>query len=246
MAFIKNIYNYDKVQYKMINGDGASWIEPFEVENITYQQLDQFHIFKNIIGIIKNKKIKRMVLDRFKNKDIEKMLDTIIMYADSIDNEKQTNKEAENARDLYTYLYNNKNGLIKYRDVVKLPEAPEGTEYRNMGVQENQNCSLVTLRMKHRRMSWSVAGANNLAKVICANENGELDKFIENTYEFKIPLGYVEIDKKKIISATKISEIVGRGKNKYVELINGSVPEHAGMSQTARILRAVLDGGYHY
>ena len=245
LAFVKNIYNYDKIQYKMVNGDGAAWIEPLEVENITYQQLDPFHVKKNIIGIIKNKKIKKLVLDRLKNKDIAKMLEVIITYADSIDNDLQTNKEAENARDLYTYLYNNKNGLIKYKDAVKLPEAAEGTEYRNMGVQENQNCSLVTMRMKHRRMTWSVAGANNLAKVICANENGNLDKYIENTYEFRIPLGYVEIDRKDIASNTRIPQIVGKGNNIYAELINNSVPAYTGASTTSKILRSIINGGYN-
>ena len=245
LAFVKNIYNYDKIQYKMVNGDGAAWIEPLEVENITYQQLDPFHVKKNIIGIIKNKKIKKLVLDRLKNKDIAKMLEVIITYADSIDNDLQTNKEAENARDLYTYLYNNKNGLIKYKDAVKLPEAAEGTEYRNMGVQENQNCSLVTMRMKHRRMTWSVAGANNLAKEICANENGNLDKYIENTYEFRIPLGYVEIDRKDIASNTRIPQIVGKGNNIYAELINNSVPAYTGASTTSKILRSIINGGYN-
>ena len=245
LAFVKNIYNYDKIQYKMVNGDGAAWIEPLEVENITYQQLDPFHVKKNIIGIIKNKKIKKLVLDRLKNKDIAKMLEVIITYADSIDNDLQTNKEAENARDLYTYLYNNMNGLIKYKDAVKLPEAAEGTEYRNMGVQENQNCSLVTMRMKHRRMTWSVAGANNLAKVICANENGNLDKYIENTYEFRIPLGYVEIDRKDIASNTRIPQIVGKGNNIYAELINNSVPAYTGASTTSKILRSIINGGYN-
>ena len=117
LAFVKNIYNYDKIQYKMVNGDGAAWIEPSEVENITYKQLDQFHILKKITGVIKNKKIRRMILDRFSDKDVEKMLDTIITYADSIDNDNQTNKEAENARDLYTYLYNNKDGIKLRREL---------------------------------------------------------------------------------------------------------------------------------
>ena len=245
LAFVKNIYNYDKIQYKMVNGDGAAWIEPSEVENITYKQLDQFHILKKITGVIKNKKIRRMILDRFSDKDVEKMLDTIITYADSIDNDNQTNKEAENARDLYTYLYNNKDGIIKYKDEVKLPEAPKGTEYRNMGVQENQNCTLVTMRMKHRRMTWSVAGANNLAKVICANENGDLDKYIENTYEFRIPLGYVEVDRKDIASNTRIPQIVGKGNNIYAELINNSVPAYTGASITSKILRSIINGGYN-
>ncbi|MBQ8913664.1 MAG: ISLre2 family transposase [Lachnospiraceae bacterium] len=245
LAFVKNIYNYDKIPYKMVNGDGASWIEPLEVENITYQQLDQFHIYNSITGIIKNKKIRKKILNRLSDKNVEKLLDTIIMYADSIDNDEQTNKEAEGARDLYTYLYNNKDGLIKYKDTLDIPEPPEGIEYRNMGVQENQNCTLVTMRMKHRRMSWSVAGANNLAKVICAEANGDLDKYIQNTFEIMLPIGYIEVEKRNIISAAKIPQILGKGNSKYAELIRSAVPEYASSSITARVLKGIIDGGYH-
>ena len=124
-------------------------------------------------------------------------------------------------------------------------EASEGVEYRNMGVQENQNCTLLTMRMKHRRMTWSVAGANNLAKVICANENGELDKYIENTYEFKIPLGFIEVDRKDIASNTRIPKIIGKDNNIYAELINSTVPAYTGASTTSKILRSIMNGGYN-
>ena len=48
-----------------------------------------------------------------------------------------------------------------------------------MGVQENQNCTVITMRMKHRRMRWSRAGANNLAKVLYRQENKKLISTIE-------------------------------------------------------------------
>ena len=51
--------------------------------------------------------------------------------------------------------------------------------YKNMGVQENQNCTAITMRMKHRRMRWSVHGANNMAKALYRKENRELIDTIE-------------------------------------------------------------------
>ena len=48
-----------------------------------------------------------------------------------------------------------------------------------MGVQENQNCTVVTMWMKHLRMRWSVQGANNMAKVLYWKENRELIDTIE-------------------------------------------------------------------
>ena len=42
--------------------------------------------------------------------------------------------------------------LKNYKSVIKdLAEAPDGIVYKNMGVQENQNCTLITLRMKGKQ-----------------------------------------------------------------------------------------------
>ena len=43
-----------------------------------------------------------------------------------------------------------------------------GLKYRNMGCQESNNYSILTRRMKHRRMSWSKKGSENIAKVIAS------------------------------------------------------------------------------
>ena len=43
-----------------------------------------------------------------------------------------------------------------------------------MGIQETQNGTLITLRMKYRRMRWSESGADNLAKRLCRKENKDL------------------------------------------------------------------------
>ena len=45
-----------------------------------------------------------------------------------------------------------------------LLQPKDGDMYKGMGIQETQNCTVITLRMKYRRMRWSVRGANNLAK----------------------------------------------------------------------------------
>ena len=87
---------------------------------------------------------------------------------------------SRNARELYRYLNNNKAGLLPYRKQgKKIPEPREGIVYKNMGVQESQNCTVITMRMKHRRMRWSVKGASNMAKVL------SLQKRIKN---FAVPL----------------------------------------------------------
>lgn len=51
-----------------------------------------------------------------------------------------------------------------------MPELLKGA-IKKHGVQEKRNCTVITLRMKHRRMPWSASGANNLAKELYRKEN---------------------------------------------------------------------------
>lgn len=62
------------------------------------------------------------------------------MYADSSETDEEKDKSSGNAMKLYEYLNNNREGLLPYKKRgIKLPEAPKGIIYKNMGVQESQN-----------------------------------------------------------------------------------------------------------
>jgi len=52
------------------------------------------------------------------------------------------------------------------REDIKLPKPPEGLEYRHLGTMEHNVCDILAQRMKHRKMSWSIKGANNLSKIL--------------------------------------------------------------------------------
>ena len=220
-AYIRSIYNYDDIRIKLLNGDGAVWIKD---DNVTYHQLDQFHMFQEITRKIPVASVRKRILDAYYNKDIEGMLDCIDTYINSIDTGNTKDKKVKNARELYTYLYNNKSGLIKYSEVIDMPVPEEGVVYRGMGVQENQNCTNITLRMKHGRMRWSEAGANNMAKALCSRANGDLERHIEEVYGARIPLVLIRKRQKEIQeSAGSIRDIIGKG-DKYKALINKSLP----------------------
>lgn len=239
-AFVSSMYNIDEIETKLLNGDGAAWID---IEEITYKQLDQYHLYKEIITKISHKKIRKQVIEKLHNHDIDTMLKYIMMYADSIDDSfKSNSKKAQSVRDLHTYLSNNKTGLNKYNETVDVPHPKPGMVYRNMGVQENQNCTLVTMRMKHRRMRWSESGANNLAKVICSKANGDIDKYIQKSFDAVIPvreLQRIEAEPKGL-SAKKIPFTVGKG-SKYAELIKNSVPVLNTADATASVIRGLLN-----
>src|SRR5699024_3174589 len=144
------------------------------------EKSSRFHIYKEIKKKIRDTEAQEQIKELLEQKKVDEMLEYIQVYADSIESDDPKEKGSRNARELYKYLGNNREGLIPYRERgIELPEAPEGIVYKNMGVQENQNCTAITMRMKHRRMRWFVHGANNMAKALYRKENRELIDTIE-------------------------------------------------------------------
>lgn len=163
-ALIEKKYDACEIGQRILNGDGGSWIkESYDPEVIF--QLDPFHIHQEIHRKLKEKEVQKAVTELLEEKKIEELLEYLQTYADSVESPEEDDKRSSNARKLYKYLSNNREGLLPYQERgIKIPSPGEGIEYRNMGVQENQNCTVITLRMKHRRMRWSVKGANNMGK----------------------------------------------------------------------------------
>lgn len=110
---------------------------------------------------------------------MDEMLEYIQIYATSVASQDENDKSSKKAMELYQYL-NNKDGLLPYdKRGINIPAPEKGILYKGMGIQETQNCTVITLRMKHRRMRWSVNGANNLAKALYRKENRELVETID-------------------------------------------------------------------
>ncbi len=152
-ALIEKTYNVDEIRQRVLNGDGGSWIrEPYDPETIF--QLDRFHIYQEIKRKLKEKEAQKAVTELFEAKQIDRMLEYIRIYADSVAGEDETDKRSRDAGKLLEYLSNNKEGLLPWQERGrKIPEAKPGIVYKNMGVQENQNVQLVTLRMSEVRGS---------------------------------------------------------------------------------------------
>ena len=149
-------------------------------------------------------------------------MEFILVYADSVETTDPKDKRSEKARELHKYLNNNKEGLLPYQKQGKeIPAPKEGIIYKNMGVQESQNCTVITLRMKHRRMRWSVKGVNNLAKVLCRKENKELCSTIERYTDGLIFTARMN-EIIETLSAAKAPKTDGKG-NPYVEVLRGHV-----------------------
>lgn len=222
-AQIRSIYNADEIEYRILNGDGGSWIkDPYDPDTVF--QLDRFHIRQEIKRKLnQDKEAAKAVEGLFEAEKMDEMLSYIQIYADSVETEDEKDKRAKKARELYEYLKNNKEGLMPYQKRgITLPEPPEGMRYGNMGVQENQNCTVITMRMKGNRKRWSVKGANNMAKLLYRKENKELAETV-NRYAEKLIFNIRMTEIITTLSAAKAPKKDGKG-NPYINVINMHVP----------------------
>lgn len=236
-AQIRSIYNADEIQYRLLNGDGGSWIkDPYEPDTIF--QLDRFHIRQEIKRKLNEDEEARTDVEAlFEAEMTDEMLEYIEMYINSVDSDEERDKRAKKARELYQYLYNNKEGLKPYQSRgIELPELGEGLKYGNMGVQENQNCTVITMRMKGNRKRWSVNGANNMAKLLYRKENGELTETVNRYNEALIFKEKIE-ETIEILSAAKAPKKDGKGTS-YADVINMHVPLREAIQTAGR--RAML------
>ena len=231
-ACIRKKYNADEITQRILNGDGGSWIkEPYDLDAIF--QLDRYHIYKEILRNISDKVAQTEVRRLFDEEKPDEMLEYIKTYATSVESPDEKDNRSKKAMDLYNYLNNNKSGLLPYdKQGKKIPTPRNGLVYKGMGVQENQNCTVITLRMKHRRMRWSVKGANNLAKALYRKENKELIETIERyTDGLVFTMQMQEII--ETLSAAKAPKKDGKG-NPYVDVIRAHMPILDAMQTASR------------
>lgn len=191
----------------MLNADGATWAKQ-AYEPRTIYQLDRFHIEQAITRCIRRKDIRRQLHIYLKENRIDELLDYLDAYRNSV-----SDVEYKSADKLYSYLYNNKDGLIPYMDRgIDIPEPPDGIEYKNLGTQENHNYTIITSRMKHRRMSWSVSGANNMARILAERENDNLCEIISAVYSKEDDMSAaISYTNPTILTAAQTPEYDGNG-----------------------------------
>ena len=138
----------------------------------------------------------------------------MLSYIDALANSMEDEAAELALRELYTYFSNNKEGLIGYdQRGLDLPQPSEGKVYRHMGAMESNIFSIISNRMKGRRRCWSVAGGDNLARLLCLKVTGKLHDTVR-TFTSIMPEKYAD----KVIttlSSAKIQKSVGKGWNGF-------------------------------
>ena len=207
-AMIAREYNVDEIQIRILNGDGADWIK-HGIDDTVHYQLDPFH---------KNQAILRSVRDGDQRETICKLLndnkiDEVLLHIAKLSNDTENEKEQKKLKELYKYFKENRDGLIPYRERgLDIPKPPMGIEYRNLGTMEHHICDIIAQRMKHRKASWSIEGANNLGKLLAAKVSKRLNEVIERYSKIILPEEKTH-EIIEILSSSKAPKKDGKGKD---------------------------------
>lgn len=161
-------YDVEKIKLRVVNGDGAKWTKGITVKGGIYQK-DQFHIMQEIVKDVP-KEYRNIIEELVKSKQYDKIEKAIEGLKVELGGEYKAVKKLNT---LQSYL---SSGLERYQDIVEVPEAPEGVEYRNMGTQESQIFSKLKKRFCSGRKAFSEHGANALAKICVLSEKFSLEE----------------------------------------------------------------------
>lgn len=161
-------YDVEKIKLRVVNGDGAKWTKGITAKGGIYQK-DEFHIMQEIVRDVP-KEYRNIIEELVKTKQYDKIEKAIEGLKVELGGEYKAVKKLNT---LQSYL---SSGLERYQDIVEVPEAPEGVEYRNMGTQESQIFSKLKKRFCSGRKAFSEHGANALAKICVLSEKFSLEE----------------------------------------------------------------------
>ena len=164
-------YDESKIKLRVTNGDGAKWTKGITAKGGIYQK-DQFHIMQEIVRDVP-KEYRNIFTELINKKEINKIQPAIDGLKYELGGEYKVIKKLNK---LQSYLSGD---LERYQDIVEVPEAPEGIEYRNMGTQESQIFSKLKKRFCSGRKAFSIYGANALSKICVLSEKFKIDELEE-------------------------------------------------------------------
>jgi len=236
-AKIQSKYDPAEIGLRVLNGDGGDWIkDDYDADSI--RQLDRFHIVKAVRQKAVRVDARRKMLDLLRRNKAEELVEYAQIYYDSIITN-EGGKEEEDAKELRDYLWNHEDEIANYKARSReIPEAPKGIVYKNMGVQENQNCTVIGLRMKGKRKRWGRETANNMIRLLYYKENHDLIDAIDRYTDGEILTEPIKDKLKMPLSAAEANRTECRGRNKYVDILNIHLPiTDSSNSRTANVFR---------
>ncbi len=212
-------YDFNSITHRILNGDGAKWIKEGHDAGTDIAQLDQFHIKRCVIRNVSDKRAAGYISRLLKAGRCDEAILKIEELKYECGGEE---KEIKRLRALESYIKNNRNDILVYKDRagIKLPEAPEGIEYRSLGTMEG-NMDIFSSRMKGGK-SWSIKGADNLARIIALKAEKGFKEKIAALGSNKISERFTERFKEEIKNTTK--KVSVKVKDSIYPLHRGAMP----------------------
>ena len=161
-------YALDAVKRFVVGGDGANWIRQgaYELPNSEFQ-LDGFHLAR-ACGRGYGKKLGRAIYEAIRSGDSRQALSRMERAAPA-----RTRTSAKDRR----YVECNVAAGVDWRNrVLDVP-----IDARSLGTMESNGDKLTANRMKKRGMSWTIRGANHMAKTIQLCRNQDLSRHCHTT-----------------------------------------------------------------
>ena len=221
-------YDEKSIKLRVTNGDGAKWTKGITAKGGIYQK-DQFHIMQEIVRDVP-KEYRNIIEELVKAKQYEKIQSAIDGLKYELGGEA---KAVKKLNILQSYLSKD---LARYQDLIEVPEAPKGIEYRNMGTQESQIFSKLKKRFCSGRKAFSEHGANSLAKVCVLSE-----KFSLEDIETPIPIDTSVEDWIKEIEENVRKNITRKDKFLAAEVKTEKIGVHQGHSEY-KFMKKIMKG----
>ena len=187
-------YDMSKVELRVLNSDGGSWIKKLLVKKAIYQA-DSYHLKEKINTHVRDAEDVEILKTMFYKKEYSQMIEYVETLKYKYDGEVE---EVEKLNELQRYLNKRKDTMKRYKDYdgvkqkLKTYSKKTGLKYRNMGCQESNNYCRLTRRMKKKRMSWSKRGSENIAKVITLYASESCTDIIKHLDIQLLPESFIE------------------------------------------------------
>lgn len=160
-------YDLSQISKVIVGGDGASWVKKGAEFLGGLYELDRFHLKRALHRGVANDPLVAELYQACIIGQIDKV-DRLLIEAQ----EKADGDKAEEIMRLRGYLMENCYGLRDYRLEVC------GDGLRGLGAIEGNVDKLIATRMKKRGMSWTIKGAQRMARLISLREMGQLHSWI--------------------------------------------------------------------
>ena len=210
---VSHCFDLETVKLRVINGDGAQWIQRNNPEN-SLSVLDAYHRNRAIGRFVKNPELAGQLRQLLYAGEISALLERL----ETALNETTDEQEKESLEELLGYYKENKDALTRYYDQgIEIPPTsqPGIVHHARLGSMESNIFTLIGKRMKGRRACWSVRGGNHLALLLSRRNSVCAEDFFAELPPLPEPETTEPEDAGTPLSAAQIPETLGKGGQCY-------------------------------